>query len=91
MGAFLMYLGSAPNLAANVPFIDGARVLRNLLGYCLLVALASCSREVKPAGETAHFMTDNTEVLVTPTSGPAKKVRLVVLSPKVIRVTAFPT
>ena len=66
-------------------------MLRKLVGCCWVVLLASCSRDLKPAGETAHFVRDNASVVVSPTSGPARKVRLTVLSPKVIRVTAFPT
>jgi len=66
-------------------------VLRKVIGCCLVVLIASCSRDVKPAGEATHFAKTNAEVVVTPTGGPARKVRLTVLSPKVIRVTAFPT
>ena len=66
-------------------------MLRKVIGCCLVVLIASCSRDVKPAGEATHFAKTNAEVVVTPTGGPARKVRLTVLSPKVIRVTAFPT
>lgn len=66
-------------------------MLRKLIGSCLVVLLASCSQDVKPAAETVHFAKENASVVVTPASGPARKVRLTVLSPKVIRVTAFPT
>lgn len=69
-------------------------MLQKLLGCCAIGALfmlAACSQQGKPAGAVSHFAKTEADVLVSPTGGPAKKVRLTVLSPKVIHVTAFPT
>src|SRR5689334_18016625 len=58
---------------------------RHALCFGLLVLLAACGgREPEPY---VHF-TDG--VLVTLNNAAAKKVRLTVVSPKIIRVTAFP-
>jgi alpha-D-xyloside xylohydrolase len=51
-----------------------------------IAALAACGNS-KPA-HTVSF--DDRSVTITPTGGPARKVRIEVIAPKVIRVTAFP-
>jgi alpha-D-xyloside xylohydrolase len=69
-------------------------VLQKLLGCCAIGALfglVACSPQGKPAGEVSHFAKTEGAVVVTPIGGPAKKVRLTVVTPKVIHVTAFPT
>jgi len=48
-------------------------------------------RDVEPAAEVVHYAKTSMDVVVTPAAGPAKKVRLTILTPKIIRVTAFPT
>ena len=66
-------------------------MLKNLLGFCALWILAACTRQVTPVNEVNHFAMSDGGVIVTPTGGAAKKVQLTILSPKVVRVTAFPT
>src|SRR4051812_2745555 len=53
--------------------------------------LAACTRQVTPVDEVNHFAMSDGGVIVTPMGGAAKKVQLTILSPKVVRVTAFPT
>src|SRR6266702_4181427 len=52
-----------------------------------LALLDACAREVQ---HTDHFERSRTSVVISPSEGAAKKVRLEILAPKIIRVTAFP-
>jgi alpha-D-xyloside xylohydrolase len=54
----------------------------------ILALLDSCARDVK---HTDHFVKSRTGVMISLGEGAAKKVRLEVLAPKIIRVTAFPS
>jgi alpha-D-xyloside xylohydrolase len=56
------------------------------LAACAL--LAACAQKTQPAD---HFEKSGTGVVVSPSGGPAKKIRLEVLAPKIVHVTAFPT
>jgi alpha-D-xyloside xylohydrolase len=53
---------------------------------CALSVMAGCSDE-----EAQRVERDADGVIVTPKSGPAKQVRLDVLSDRIVRVTAVPT
>jgi alpha-D-xyloside xylohydrolase len=53
-----------------------------------LVLLDACAQDSNHAN---HFEKSSTGVVISPDEGAAKKVRLEILSPKVIRVTAFPS
>src|SRR5262245_53102902 len=64
-------------------------ILLRTAALLALTCVAACSRQEAPASK--HFEKTQTGVIVRPTEGPARVVRLEVVSPKVIRVTAFPT
>ena len=51
----------------------------------LIVALGGCARQPQP-----EFKKTADGVLITPTQGPAKRVRLQVMSDRIVRVTAMP-
>jgi alpha-D-xyloside xylohydrolase len=55
-----------------------------------LVTFAAVASLIACSSQPDHFVKTAGGVTVTPTGGPAKKVRLEVVAPKVIRVTAFP-
>lgn len=61
--------------------------LPRIFSLIAIALLAAC----KPAAPPAHFTKIRGGVMVTPTGGQAKAVRLEFLSPKIVRVTAFPT
>src|SRR6185503_12604690 len=61
------------------------RFLARVFALASLLTLMACS-----GAQMEHFVRTAGGVTVTPTGGPARKVRLEVVAPKVIRVTAFP-
>ncbi len=63
-------------------------MLKTLIGVFAFAALGACGHEVK---QVDHFAKSQTGVVVTPATGPARRVRLTILTPRVIRVTAFPS
>jgi alpha-D-xyloside xylohydrolase len=68
-------------------------VLNKVICVCTAFAFLSvgaCGRHSEPVAQSSHYAKTQADVVVTPAGGPAKKVRLTVLTPKVIRVTAFP-
>src|SRR5262245_7161776 len=54
------------------------------------VTLTAFATLIACSSQPDHFVKTAGGVTVTPAGGPAKKVRLEVVAPKVIRVTAFP-
>src|SRR5689334_17390180 len=69
---------------------ESSRMTMTLFRTSALLALAvvaACARQEEPK----HFVKTATGISVTPAQGPAKIVRLEVVSPRIIRVTAFPT
>ncbi len=58
---------------------------KKILAAILFLAIAACAKQPDNFQQTADG------VIVTPTAGPAKRVRLQVMSDRIVRVTAVPT